>query len=87
MVLNIILVPYIFLCKFINLPLKNYFICVFSKFNWQRRNHVIFDQLNPNYSKYYKKSEIEKELTDAGFINLKFYHIHKYSWTVIGENI
>jgi hypothetical protein len=32
------------------------------------------------------KKEIEKELTDAGFVNLKFNHRHGYSWTVVGEN-
>ena len=85
--LNIFLLPYIFLCKFINLPLKNYFIEVFSKCGWQKRKDIIFDQLNPAYSKYYKRNEIEKELTDAGFVNLKFHHRHKYSWTIVGENV
>ena len=61
---------YIILCKFLNLPLKKYFINVFNKCGWKKRNDIIFDQLNPAYSKYYKKEEIEKVLTDAGFINL-----------------
>jgi SAM-dependent methyltransferase len=84
--LNVLLLPYIFLCKFINLPLRKYFNEVFSKFGWKKRNDSVFDQLNPSYSKYYKKKEIEKELTDAGFVNLKFNHRHGYSWTVVGEN-
>jgi len=84
--LNILLLPYIFLCKFINLPLRRYFNEVFSKFGWKKRNDSVFDQLNPAYSKYYKKKEIERELTDAGFVNLKFKHRHGYSWTVVGEN-
>ena len=53
----------------------------------KKRNDMIFDQLNPAYAKYYKKNEIEKELLDAGFVNLKFHHRHSYSWTVVGENI
>jgi len=85
--LNFLLQPYIFLCKYINLPLKDYWMKVFSKCGWQKRNDMIFDQLNPAYAKYYKKSEIEKELLDAGFANLKFHHRHGYSWTVTGENI
>ena len=44
--LNIVIQPYIFLCKFINLPIKGYFVNVFSKYSWKRRNQVIFDQLN-----------------------------------------
>ena len=85
--LNILIEPYIYLCKFINLPLRNYWLKVFNKCGWQKRKDMIFDQLNPAYSKYYKKNEIEKELLDAGFVNLKFHHRHGYSWTVVGENI
>ena len=85
--LNVILVPYIFMCRYINLPLKNYWINVFNKYGWKKRKDVIFDQLNPAYAKYYKKDEIERELIDAGFINLKIHHRHNYSWTVVGENI
>lgn len=83
--LNLILVPYIFLCKYLNLPLKNYFIKVFSLCSMKTRKEIIFDQLNPTYAKYYRKQEIEKELIKGGFINLKFYHRHGYSWTVIAE--
>jgi len=85
--LNLLLQPYIYVCKYINLPLRNYWLKVFNKCGWKKRNDMIFDQLNPAYSKYYKKKEIEKELLDAGFINLKFHHRHGYSWTVVGENI
>ena len=85
--LNIIIQPYIYLCKFINLPMKNYWLKVFNKCGWQKRKDMIFDQLNPSYTKYYKKNEIEKELLDAGFVKLKFHHRHGYSWTVVGEKI
>ena len=84
--LNALIQPYIILCKFLNLPLKKYFINVFNKCGWKKRNDIIFDQLNPAYSKYYKKEEIEKVLTDAGFVNLVSFHRHNYSWTVVGEN-
>mgnify|MGYP001158395021 FL=1 len=85
--LNLIIQPYIWLCHFISLPLKSYLLNVFNKFGWKKRTDVIFDQLNPEYSKYYKKNEIEKQLLDAGFKNLRFSHRHGYSWTVVGENI
>jgi SAM-dependent methyltransferase len=84
--LNILLQPYTYLCNFLNLPLKDYWLKVFNKCGWQKRKDMIFDQLNPTYSKYYKKEEIEKELLDVGFVNLKFHHRHSYSWTVVGEN-
>ena len=85
-ILNLTLEPYIFLCRFFNLPLKSYFLKVFNLCGWKKRVDIIFDQLNPAYAKYYKKNEIEKELTDAGFVNLKFHHRHGYSWTATGEN-
>jgi len=85
--LNFLIVPYIFLCKFIKLPLRDYFLKVFSKFGWKKRKDTIFDQLNPAYAKYYKRHELEKELIDAGFVNLKFHHRHNYSWTAVAENI
>ena len=85
--LNMILVPYLFLCKYFNLPCKKYFINVFSKCGWQKRKDMIFDQLNPAYAKYYKKNEIEKELLDAGFNKLQFHHRHGYSWIVVGKNV
>ena len=69
------------------MPLKDYLLKVFNKFGWSKRNDVIFDQLNPQYAKYYKKEEILKELADAGFKDLKISHRHNYSWTVIGKNL
>ena len=84
--LNIIIQPYIFLCKYINLPMKNYWLNVFNKCGMQKRRDMIFDQLNPAYAKFYKKNEIEKELLDAGFTNLRFHHRHNYSWSIVGEN-
>ena len=82
-ILNTIIQPYIFLCKFINLPLKSYLINVFSKYSWTRRNQVIFDQLNPRYAYYYKKEELQDLLNKSGFQNLKFFHRYKYSWSVV----
>lgn len=86
-ILNLILIPYIFLCKFLSLPLRDYFLKVFNKFSWANRNLAIFDQLNPQYAMYYKKNEIIKELKDAGFSDLKIFHRHNYSWTVVGKNL
>ena len=38
-----------------------------NKFGWKKRTDVIFDQLNPEYSKYYKKNEIVNAEIDALF--------------------
>lgn len=74
---------YGFLCKFISLPLKDYFISVFNKFSFKHRSYVIFDQLNPSYSKYFTKQELIKNLEEAGFKIEILNHRLKYSYTAI----
>ena len=80
--LNLLIEPYIFICRFLKLPLREYLLNVFSKCGWKERKYIIFDQLNPEYAKYYKKNELKKLLKKNGFNKLNFYHRHKYSWTV-----
>ena len=31
---------------------------VFGKCSFEKRNYIIFDQLNPSFSKYFKKEEL-----------------------------
>ena len=81
--LNIILAPYIFLCKFVKLPMRDYLVKVFGKCSFKHRKYIIFDQLNPAYAKYYKKDELLDELKAANFKIDKCYHRHNYSWTVV----
>ena len=83
--LNLIMSPYIWLCKYINLPLKKYIPKVFGKMDWHNRKVIIFDQLNPAYAKYYRRAEAENLLELSGFHNVKSFHRHSYSWTVLGE--
>ena len=83
--LNAILYLYIFLCKFFPLPLKDYLLNVFAKCSYSKRNYIIFDQLNPSFSKYFKKEEISKLMKKSGFKQVKVYSRHKYSWTIISK--
>ena len=83
--LNLILYFYIFLCNFFNLPLKKYLLNVFNKCTYQKRNYIIFDQLNPSYSKYFKKTEIIKIMNQAGFNDVEIFRRHNYSWTIISK--
>ena len=84
-ILNFFLSFYIILCKFFNLPLRDYIINVLKKCSFEKRKYIIFDQLNPSYSKYYTKSDVEKLLTNSGFINIQLHNRYKYSWTAIAE--
>jgi len=59
---------YGFICKIFNfLPLSKYFLYFFNKLSFRDRVHVIFDQLNPSFSKYFTRSDIESDLINAGF--------------------
>jgi len=84
-ILNIILTPYVYMCKYFKLPLHSYLNNVFGKCSWKHRRYIIFDQLNPRYSKYYKKSEVIDLLASAGFVDINLYHRHGYSWTAVGQ--
>tara|TARA_Y100000589_G_scaffold101747_1_gene95906 strand:- start:9804 stop:10592 length:789 start_codon:yes stop_codon:yes gene_type:complete len=83
--LNCFLYIYIFLCKFLKLPLRHYLLKHFNKLSFEKRNYTIFDQLNPSYSKYYKKEEILNLMKSNNFKNIEIFHRHKYSWTIIAE--
>ncbi len=74
---------YGFFCKFLKLPLNNYFKNVFNNFSFQKRSYVIFDQLNPSFSKYFSRHELEKLLEEENFKIIKLINRHGYSYTVI----
>ena len=83
--LNLFLSVYIFFCKYLNLPLKNYMMNVLKKCSFEKRKYIIFDQLNPSYSKYYTKKEVETLLSTSGFQKFEIVNRHQYSWTAIAE--
>lgn len=84
-IFNLVLYPYIFCCKFLDLPMKSYLLKVFSKCSYQKRNYIIFDQLNPSFSKYFRKKEIFEVMKKSGFKKIKIYRRHNYSWTIISQ--
>ncbi len=84
-ILNFFVWIYIGMCKVLDLPLKKYVLSVFNKLDWKSRKMVIFDQLNPEYARYYYRDEAESLLKNSGFVNVSSYHRHAYSWTVMGE--
>ncbi len=65
--LAVLTYPYGFLCKFLPLPLKKYFVTMFNKFSFKHKSYVIFDQFNPSFYKYFSKEELINELNVAGF--------------------
>ena len=86
-ILNLFCSLYIVLVKVFPLPLKEYILQDFQKLSWEKRNYVIFDQLNPSFAKYYKRSEVESLMKNAGFSIVDIIHRHSYSWTVIAKKL
>ena len=62
-----------------------YMLEVFEKCSFQKRNYIIFDQLNPTFSKYFKKKELMALLKKSGFKNINIKHRHGYSWLAIAK--
>lgn len=83
--LNALLGVYIWLCRWIRLPLRGYMTNVIGKFSRAKRFLVIYDQLNPRIAKYYSQAEAQALLADNGFVDLRLHHRHGYSWTVTGS--
>jgi len=83
--LNLLLSIYIFFCKYLNLPLRNYILNVIKKCSFEKRKYIIFDQLNPSYSKYYTRKDVETLLSKSGFNKFEIVNRHQYSWTAIAE--
>ena len=65
--LDIPLVIYVAACQYLRLPLYRYMRNYLGKLTADKRRLVIYDQLNPEWAKYYKRDEAERLLTDAGF--------------------
>lgn len=82
--LNVLLAVYIWLCRFLPLPMRAYMRGHVGKLSWHARYLTIFDQLNPAEARYYWKAEAQALLEKAGFEDVQLAHRHGYSWTVIG---
>jgi len=83
-VLNFVLGIYVRACRVLPLPLRKYMLEVMDRLDREKRFFLIFDQLNCSYARYYTRSEAVALLERAGFRDVKPYHRHGMSWTVIG---
>ena len=72
------------LSKVLPLPLRGYMRVFIDKVDDYTVKHVIYDQLDPHYAKYYRREEAFELLENGGFKDIRIYHRQEYSWTVIG---
>lgn len=84
--LDVPLVGYIAACKSlpVRLPLREYMLGYLDKLVSDKRRLVIYDQLNPEWAKYYTREEAYDLLAAAGFQDIRLHHRGGYSWTVVG---
>ncbi len=83
--LNACLDLYIPLCRVLPLPMRGYMLNHLGKLDRRMRKVTVFDQLNPAYARYYRQDEARALIADAGFEDVRLYHRHGYSWTVMGS--
>jgi len=83
--LQLLLWFYILACKVLPLPMRGYMLGVLGKLSAKNRALIIYDQLNPAYAKYYRGDEVRRLLEEGGFVNVRLYHRHGYSWTALAD--
>jgi SAM-dependent methyltransferase len=75
---------YIFACRWLPLPMRDYMLHTLSRVSRDKRKLTIYDQLNPSYAKYYRAEEVREMLEGAGFRDVRLHHRRGYSWTALG---
>lgn len=83
--LNGLLGAYLWLCRFLPLPLRSYARGTLARLDAHTRKLVIYDQLNPSYVHFYGRGELDDLIRSAGFADPKLHHRRGYSWTVLAE--
>lgn len=76
--------PYVWLATRLPLPLGGYFANVFGRMARDKKVLIVYDQMRPAYARYYSGTEAVELLATAGFEDVRTYHRHGYSWTVVG---
>jgi SAM-dependent methyltransferase len=75
---------YVFACRWLPLPMRDYMLHTLSRVSRDKRKLTIYDQLNPTYAKYYRGEEVREMLERAGFRDVRLHHRRGYSWTALG---
>lgn len=81
-VLTFCLALYVWLAGIAPVPMGRYMTEVIRPLDYAKRYLVIYDQLNPQYAKYYTQVEARRLFETAGFVDIHLHHRHGYSWTV-----
>jgi SAM-dependent methyltransferase len=82
--LTAILDTYMWMCRWLPLPLRSYVRGTLARTTRDVRKVTIYDQLNPTYVRYHRRHEVEALLTSAGFTDVQLHHRRGYSWSAVG---
>jgi 2-polyprenyl-3-methyl-5-hydroxy-6-metoxy-1,4-benzoquinol methylase len=84
-ILDVPLTAYLWLCRYVPLPLWRYMRNHLCRLTPAMRRLTIYDQLNPHWAKYYTRDEARLLLEAVGFVDVNVHHRHGYSWLVVGR--
>jgi SAM-dependent methyltransferase len=80
------LYPALFLYFFIKLNLINLdYFKLLKKFKFSHIRSIVFDQMLPRISNYWKREEVENLMRDAGLIDIRLENVNNISWASIGK--
>jgi len=82
-VLNLLVGGYIFACRRLPLPMRDYMRNTLARVSREQRRLTIYDQLNPTYARYYQGPEVRALLERAGFTDVQLHHRRGYSWSAL----
>ncbi|MDJ0852453.1 MAG: class I SAM-dependent methyltransferase [Myxococcota bacterium] len=64
---------------------KSPYVESLSRFPFAHVHKIVFDQLLPALTHYYRRNEVEALFQGAGFAHFEIHHNRGYSWTVVAE--
>jgi SAM-dependent methyltransferase len=56
-----------------------------SGFSFRHVHHIVFDQMLPRVSNYWKRSEVLDLMTQAGLVDIEIEWVNQMSWTAMGS--
>ena len=64
---------------------KSPYLASLRRFPFAHVHKIVFDQLLPTLTHYYRRGDVEALFADAGFATFDIHHNRGYSWTVVAE--
>jgi SAM-dependent methyltransferase len=66
---------------------KTPYLSAASRFPFAHLHKIVFDQLVPELTHYYRRAEVEALFASAGFARVEIHPNRGYSWTVVAQRL